>query len=280
MKKIIIILFIIGLYSCNYRPGKNSEKILARVYNEYLYESDLNSVIPDGSSINDSILFSRNYINIWVKEKLLIHKAEENLSEDKKEFTKQLNDYRNSLLIYQYESKLIKQNLDTVVSYAEIENYFNTHTKDFELKKNIVKTKFIISNKYNIDKNIIKKNIKSDKAEDIEMLEKFCQMNAEQYFLDDEKWLFFNEILKKIPIETNNEENYLKYHKYIEKEDSLYYYFAYFKDFKLIKELSPISLQENKIKNTIINQRKIKLIKDMKNYIFDNAMENKNFEIY
>ncbi|MCD6112106.1 MAG: hypothetical protein J7J86_02440 [Bacteroidales bacterium] len=281
MKKAIIILCFLGLFSCDYKPRKiTSENVLARVYNEYLYESDLKGIIPKGMSVNDSIMFARNYINNWVKQKLLINKAEKNLSEDKKEFTKQLNDYRNSLLIYQYESKLIKQNLDTVVSDTEIEKYFTTHTKDFELKKNIVKTKFIITNKYNTDKKLIKKYIKSDKPEDIEQLEKYCQMNAEQYFLDDEKWLYFNNILKKIPIKTNNKEEYLKRHKYVEKEDSLYYYFVYFKDFKMKNEISPISLQKNNIKNTIINKRKIKLIKDMKNYIFDNALKNKDFEIY
>ena len=77
MKKAIIILCFLGLFSCDYKPRKiTSENVLARVYNEYLYESDLKGIIPKGMSVNDSIMFARNYINNWVKQKLLINKAE------------------------------------------------------------------------------------------------------------------------------------------------------------------------------------------------------------
>ena len=127
------------LFSCK-GPAGNSENVLARVYDDYLYESEVKGIVPEGTHGRDSVDMIKNYISSWVSQRLFLNKAEKNLRKDDINFEKQLEDYRNSLFIYQYESKLIEQNLDTLVNATEIEEYYNNNKKNFQFKNDIVKT--------------------------------------------------------------------------------------------------------------------------------------------
>ena len=57
----------------------------------------------------------------------VLHKAESNLDDDQKSVEKQLEEYRNSLITYAYETELIKQKLDTVVSEDEIAAFYKNN---------------------------------------------------------------------------------------------------------------------------------------------------------
>jgi len=118
LRSLVIIAFLITLLSsCNLLPSKakNKEKAIARVNDKYLYREDLKDVVPAGASATDSIEITAAYINNWVRQELLLKQAEDNLEESNRDFTNQIEQYRNSLIIYAYESELVKQKLDTVV---------------------------------------------------------------------------------------------------------------------------------------------------------------------
>ena len=86
----------------------------------------------------------QNYINKWAKRQLLLKKAEENLTPVlKEEIANQLEDTRSNLIIYQYQRQMILEKLDTVLTEAEIENYYAANEKSFILSSNIVKALFI-----------------------------------------------------------------------------------------------------------------------------------------
>ena len=129
------------------RHGTKDNIPLAKVGNTYLYQTDLEGLIPRGTRANDSILISRSYINKWVQTQLLLQEAQNNLPPDKLDFGKQLEEYRNSLIIYHYETEYVKQHLDTVISDNDINEYYQGHLKDFQLKQNIVKVIYAVVNK-------------------------------------------------------------------------------------------------------------------------------------
>ena len=54
MRKLILVLLII-ITGCSSFFKKKTEHAVARVYSDYLYESDLKSVIPKGTLAKDSI---------------------------------------------------------------------------------------------------------------------------------------------------------------------------------------------------------------------------------
>jgi len=101
--KNLIILVLIVFSSCTYFK-KKTERVVARVLDDYLYESDLKGIIPSGTPPKDSVILTRNYIETWVRQNLIIHQAEKNLTGDQMDFSKQLEDYKNSLIIFEYET--------------------------------------------------------------------------------------------------------------------------------------------------------------------------------
>ena len=76
---------------------------MAEVSGEKLYRSDLDAVIPKGISQEDSTYLAKQYINTWASEMVYLGIAEQQLSKTEKDVTKELEDYRKSLLKYRYE---------------------------------------------------------------------------------------------------------------------------------------------------------------------------------
>ncbi len=276
MKNTVFVLLIF-IAACKSDPDPG-QQVVARVSDTYLYVKDLNGVLPENISPQDSAALVAEYIDNWVRQQLLIKQAERNLSDNDKDFTRQLEDYKNSLLIYKYESQLIQQNLDTLITDKEIAAYYEQNKSNFELKENIVKVIFVKVPR-NLSLAIPKLYIGSAKPDDRRKLQDFCVKYAVNYYLDDQNWLLFNDILKEIPINTYNQEEYLKNNRIIEIQDSNFSYLMNIKGFMIKEGLSPLSFEENRIRDIILNKRKLKLIDDMKKDIYNNAVKKGSFEI-
>lgn len=104
---------------------------IAKVNEAYLLEEQLLRDFPDELTGEDSINFRNQYIDNWVKEQVLLQMAENELPETKKDVDYQLQKYRNSLLIYEYEKQYISERLDTNVAFSEIEKFYNENQDEF-----------------------------------------------------------------------------------------------------------------------------------------------------
>lgn len=279
-----LLLYILGLLlvvSCTSKTDINGNReVIARANNSYLYLDNIKDIVPQGTSSKDSIERLKKYIDNWVHEALVIQKAEDNLTDEQKDVEKQLQDYRNSLITYIYEKELVKQKLDTTVSAQEIEEYYNNNRNNFELKDNIIKVVYVKVNKKAPGINKLEKWYKSDNLKDKELLAGYCHQFAENFYLDDNSWLLFDDLLKEIPIQTYNKELFLQNNRFVEVSDSLNSYFLNIKGFKIRNSLSPLSFEKENIKNIILNKRKLQLISKMKEDIYNDAANNKKIEIY
>ena len=259
IKFLLFIILSVCLISCG-SSGRKEEGIVAKVYDEYLYKTDLVGLVPSKTSSKDSISIVKKYVNNWIKQKLVIHNAESNLSSKQKDFEKQLNDYRNSLIVFAYEKELVKQKLDTTVTDGDIKTYYEKNKNNFLLKdNNIVKVWYVkmpVKSSYSVT---VQNLYKSDSPQARQTLEEYCKKYAVNSYLDDSTWLYFNDLLKEIPIKTYNQEDYLKYHRYIEMDDSLYSYFVNIKGFQIKESVSPLNFEKDNIKQIILNKRKLKL---------------------
>lgn len=279
MRKLIWPALIL-LTSCFNNVNKGSGDVLARVHDEYLYETELKEVVPPGVSVKDSLSIVKNYINNWVNQKLLLYKAEKNLFDEDLKFDKQLEDYRNSLIIYKYESKLISQNLDTVVTDEEIESHYNENIQNFQLKNNIVKTYYARFDKNDPDLRKIRNFFHSNRPEHRDSLEVYIERDADLYFLNDETWILFDDLLRYIPITTYNNEAWLQNHRKIELTDDEFVYFVNITDFKIKDGTSPLGFEQENIRQIIINKRKLAIINKMRDEVLQTALEKSDFEIY
>lgn len=266
--------------SCFSGVNKSSENVLARVYKDYLYESELEDVVPAGTNPKDSIMIVQNYINNWVSQKLILNKSNRNLLDEDLQFEKQLEEYRNSLIIYKYESKLISQNLDTVVKDEELESYYNENLGNFQLKDNIVKIFYARFDSKLPELRKIRGFFYSSRPEHRDSLEVYIENFADLFYLNDETWILFNDVLRYLPINTYNQEAYLQNHRKIEIKEEPWVFLVNFTDFKVKDGVSPLSFEKENISQIIINKRKLEIIGEMRDEVFQSALDNNDFEIY
>jgi hypothetical protein len=278
---LFMIILLSGIsMSCQKFESRKTEKPLARVDQTYLYPSDVIEIFPVNLSQNDSLLLLNNFIDKWIKKQLLLQKSELNLTEEQKDVHNQIEEYRSSLLIFKYEQSLILQKLDTVITLAEIEEYYNENPSNFILDRNLIKALFIKlpRNAPNIDS--FRQLYSSDKEEDIQQLENYCYQYAAKYDFFNGDWINFTRIQSELPQAVYAPERYLKWNRKIEQRDSVYNYFVYVRDKRLEGETAPIDYVTDNIKSIILNKRKVRFITDMENDIYNDGMAKGVFSIY
>ena len=268
------------LSACSVNNGTSGGNVLARVGEYYLYELDLKGAIPENVNAKDSLTIARNFINTWIREKLLLLQAEKNLTPDQMNFNKQLETYRNSLIIYQYESLLISQQMNTEVTETEIEDYYENNLANFDLKQNIVKADYVILDINSAYSGKIKSFMQSNNINLIDSLESYCELYAIRYLINNDQWVSFNNLINIIPIQTFNQEAFLQNNRFVEIEDDTYKYLIKFLEFNLKNETAPLSFERENIKRIILNKRKIELINKMQNQLFEDALNSDIVEIY
>jgi hypothetical protein len=119
---------------------------------------------------------------------------------------------------------------------------------------------------------------RSNNEKDRKQLEEYCYQYATDYYFNDEEWILFDDLLKKIPIKTYDQEQYLKNNRYIEIPDSSNIFFVNIKGFKIKESSSPLNFERENIWNLIINNRKLKLIREMEKDAYQDALQNKEIE--
>lgn len=278
--KNVLILALVLLVSCTGFFRKKTERTLARVYDEYLYEDDIRSVVPAGTPEQDSITLVKNYIDSWIHQQLIIHQAENNLTDEQMDFSKQLEDYRNSLVIYAYENELVKQKLDTLVTDDDIAQHFEQNRQNFLLKENIVQVRYVKLPKDSKMIRQFRKWIDSDDPEEKVLLVSQCNEHAADYYLDDENWIRFSDLMNQVPVKDHQDNAYVNNKKLVEFQDSAFVYLVKFKDFKIKESVSPLSFEKDRIRNIILNKRKMDLIQKMREDLFLNASKKNDFEIF
>jgi len=284
MLRLLIISAVIatGLSSCNLLPSKSNKqgKPVARVYDKILYRDDLKGLVPSGTSANDSIDITTAYINNWVRQELLLKQAEDNLDENNRDFSKQIEQYRNSLIIYAYESELVKQKLDTVVSQSEIEDYYKVNQNNFYLRENIVLASYVIISKNSPFATKIKSLLLSTREADKEKLQTLCQENGANCMINDGTWMSFTELTRKIPLTVDDQEDFLSKNKYYEVKDSTTMYYVAISAYKSKESISPLNFEIENIRTILLNKRKAELLKRMEEDLISEAVKQNKYEIY
>lgn len=254
--------------------------ILARVHDSYLFASDVEGLAPENTTPHDSIVQVKNFVNNWVRTELMAHQAYKNLTDEQLDFDQQLEDYRNSLIIFSYERELINQNLDTIVSEKEIEQYYNEHLGDFELKESIAKVFYVVIDYELPVEEEFEQIFNLPDSLLLDSLESFSKEYARNYFLDTATWILFSELKEMLPIENYSRELFAKNRRYFKFVGNNSIYMLKFVDFKIKDDTSPLAFKHNDIRSIIINKRKIILVKKVRNDIYTKALQNDEFEIY
>jgi len=277
---VIGIAFLLLLVGCDYFQKSSKEVVLAECYGKYLFESDLQGVVPEGASIMDSIQLVNTFIDSWVRRQVLIHQAENNLNKEQLDLEKQVDEYRNSLVIYAYESQLIEQKLDTVVSEDEIAEYYDQNKENFQLRNTMVRVAYVILESDCKQRADFQKLMSDPDTLLLQNIDVQATYYAVKSFLDVDQWVRLDELTNIIPIQIFNAESFLKRNKFVCFDMNDYTYMVRFVDYLLEESISPIEMERDNIKSVILARRKQALIEKMRTAIYDKARREHAFEVY
>lgn len=255
---------------CHLFADDDKEEVVAKVYDYTLYQSDLDGLVPEGVSAEDSVSIVNNYVDQWIRQMVILAKAEKNVKDD---LSKQLNEYRNSLLTYAYEQQIVGQMLDTNIREEQIQDYYREHSGDFLLKSAIVKAVYVKAPKNSPHlqrlRTLVSKTHFDEK--DIVELEQSATKHGYTGYYDATTWIPFYNLQTSVPITTYNEELYLKQNRTIQLSDDSLSYLVRILDYKVSDEISPLEVQHENIRSILLNHRKIEILNKLQSDLLKQA---------
>jgi len=276
MDKVLIILAIyVMLASCS---TKEKDDSIASVNGKELSLSEIIDHMPD--QIEDSLNFCDKFMEDWIRKELMISHAEMNLNIDLLDLNQKIEDYRGALLVYMYQQELLNQSFDTVIPQIDIKEYYENYKDEFVLRKNIFKGRFIVVDKTVPRLQDLSRWYKSEKIDEIELLEDYCLQFSKEYHFTDKRWQYFSYINNRLPNLIYNEEDFLQSTKGVWFEDESFRYYIFIRDYKIKGSSSPLGIEKDKIKEVLLNKNKIAYLKQLEDELYQNALAKKNIKIY
>jgi hypothetical protein len=278
--KLSFLLILFLLNACDSPRFDTKDRVVARVYGVYLRQSELAGITPSDAGPSDSIAIVNNYINNWIRNQLLLQQADKNLTAEQKDFSRQLRDYRNSLIIFKYESEYIRQNLDSLISLNEVTAYFENNQENFRLKEDIVRFIYVKLKEDSPALEPLKKLFMSGFEDNQDSITYYAMHHSDDYAFIQNEWTAFNRLLSIVPVQVDDIRSFLENESLLVHQSEPFQHLIYFTDHKSKDSLSPLEYVKDDIELILLNRRKRMLIKDMHREIYDQAMQNNDFEFF
>lgn len=278
----ITVLFLLLMMACEEeKEGKKEEEVLAEAYGESLSRSDLRERMPSSITEQDSQRASETAVRNWVREKVLLKKAEEELSSDQKDLRKRIEAYRRSLLINSLEKERVKNELDTSVEKEELRSYYRDNKKEFVLDEAILKKVHVQLKKDSIRYlSRMMRAIRKDSAERSEAMKPLCRAHAVHCATEGKDWVRLKRLLTRMPLKIDDKEGFLEQRRVQRYDKEKRIFLIRVLDHRSKRDTAPFSMVKGKTKRMIINERKRSIVDRLhKNALLD-ARKNDKVRIH
>jgi len=277
MREKLFILITILLSSCNELTSTKNDKLVSRVGENYLYESE----IPDFSFYEDSLIRKKVFIDSWARENIFFDLSLVNL--DQKliiNLDELVGRYKRDLYINSYKDILINSMVDSIIIDSEIDEYYDKNLNKFKLNEDLIKFRFVKIPLDNININKIRNGLIRFSSFDKNLIDSLSFQLA-SYNLNDSLWITKRDFFNQVDfINYENEKKYVKKGQLISKRDSMYVNLLFIDDILQANSVAPRSYLSDRIKSTIYNNRKILLIRELNKEIINDAIKSKKYELY
>ncbi|TAK29821.1 MAG: peptidyl-prolyl cis-trans isomerase [Saprospiraceae bacterium] len=257
---------------------KGDDRTLARVYNKTLHLSDMEGMIPEGMTSEDSSVIIDAFVENWVREAAMLYEAEHNIPKGL-DINKLVEDYRSSLIKHNYENVLVAEFLDSTITEKELQEFYEQNKEQYKLETPIIRCRFIKAARNAHQLKLAENWWNSSKAEDLVNLRNWCNATAVVHHLQDSSWYKVDDIAAYMPQGTLTVNN-VKYRRdFVQRDDSFQYFF---KVLELVSrpEIAPLSYIENQARKVILHKRKTLLLENMKEKFYEEALRKNDITIY
>ena len=254
---------------------------LARVGEKYLYQEDIQELLNENLSPQDSAAMVSNLINTWATRELLLSRAKINLPEAKiAEFESLISDYRAELYTRAYREALVAQISDTLVGEDEMHAFYENEKENFRLQEKILQLRFIELPLQFLNREEVTERLRRFQGEDLAFLDSVGVQFKKLHF-NDSLWIPVSRVIQEIaPLTYENEADYLKSSQFFEMEDSTGVYLTKVVEVLNPNEIAPLSYIEPTIRQVLLNRRKMQHLRSLETDLMDEAIRQKEFEIY
>jgi hypothetical protein len=271
----VVLLATLLLSACGTDdPG---QRVLAEAYGEKLWWSDLRPLVPVDADKEDSAAIVRRYVDNWARDQVMLHMAQENLDLDKLNVEARIKDYRGSLITFAYEQALVEQNLDTVVSQAEVQDYYGKNLSNFQLKDNMVRVRWF---KLRDEDTKLMKQVeslwRSPRDEDRSKLEVLLARHGATIVDSHDQWVPFKDLQAQVPLRPDNPTDWLQGRGKVTVRENGSTWFVDILEHRLKDSTAPLETVAPQVRSILINQRKLRLVERLRNELYDQALANKD----
>lgn len=257
----------------------HDDEVVAKLGDHKLYRADLEGIVPAGTTSEDSLNLVNLYINSWATDMAFQDVAQQSLSKEEKDVSKEVEAYRQSLLRYRFEQHHVAEKLDTNVSRKEITDYYEAHKSSFKLPRPILKARFLNIAKDSPSLPEIKRLMSSDDPVDVEAADSAAFGTAQRYRDFSAGWIDAVTLAAEFGVDYV-EMLSRKKGSFIEIQDGSNVSLAYVSRMVGAGETAPVEYCEERIKDIILSGRKHELLTTLEQELIEEAKLKENFVIY
>ena len=272
MKKFFFFILTISALACSDKGGDIKRTPVLEVEGKFLYQDEIDQIIPATASLIDSADIAERYIKKWVTDVLVYENAKRNINK-LNDIEKRVEEYRKSLIINEYEQALIKERLSGVVTEDEMKKFYETYKSQLISQENLIKGLLLTvpKNAPQIDK--VREWVRLSNTKSLENIEKYSLKNAISYDYFMNNWTSFGEILKKAPFRIEDSGVFVRSTSFAETSDSTKMYLLRIVSSIPTGQTEPYDLAKKKISSILLNKKKSDFIIQFENDIYKDAKE-------
>ena len=287
MKKCLVLIALLAASACQmvHRVSDSAAElfgdgVVARVGEHRLMRSELAAYIPAGVSSEDSLALAQSYVKSWAEELLFLDMAEKHLSDEEKDVSKELEEYRRTLLKYRYEERYINDRLDTLISDEEVRAYYREHLDKFLVERPLLKTRYMIIPADSRSLKTIRELMSSDDAMDAIAADSLAFTAALRYVDSSDAWMDAILLARDLGTDEASMMKALKNRTIEFKGDDGLLRVAYVVDIVQKGTPAPVDYCEERIKDILLSARKRELTGGLERDLLNDALAKGKFVIY
>jgi len=276
----LIVAVLVLLGACRELPSPfEYDRVVAQVGDKKLRESDIQSIYAQAATAEDSTALLEIYVDRWVKKELKLRAAENLFRDSEEAIEAMVDEYRNSLLTRRLDQYYVDQELDTLFTDAQIEEYYNRHPSDFRLDRTVVHGRQMLMPSNFRQAAKLREAMRSTSDEKLQDWRDMCQKNGIE-IQEYNSWVDYTEFLSTLPTSRGR-----KYEELLKKDvlqemrvDDGRYYFV-ITEIRRAGDAAPLERVRETIKRILFNQRQSEIIRAHEEQIYKEALESGELRI-
>tara|TARA_B110000879_G_C11171486_1_gene513789 strand:+ start:611 stop:1528 length:918 start_codon:yes stop_codon:yes gene_type:complete len=266
----------LSLFGCAQRdePEKPAEQFVATAFEHALPLQEICDHIPNNAADSDSALMAERYVDQWIREQVVVHEAENRLPEDLQTFEREIEAYRNALLLHHYKERYVQQRMGQEVPEEEALAYYMAHQDLFILMDYAVRATFVhLPDDDDLHLDFIKSAMLAPDTAPSFPLQQWCVEHAAIHSLNRETWWYLEDLIQEVPIELYRAEKQLANRKLITFDADGRNYFIRFHEHALIDGVAPFEVVQDRVSELILHGKKQELLLQLEEELLIQAWE-------